>query len=430
MSTTAEPADPRQMGEEFDWQTWQRRRTATRRLRKRLQPPAIPRATVEDYRRNVPDLITRITNRIHEEVSGLAPADEHPDDEVAKAICGAVTQFIDVLVGVPSQRGDVFTYFRHLGELSGRSGRPLDAMRAAHGIATEESWSELRRAATTYDLSAEVQAQLTDALLQFQRELIAQAEAGHRAGHARARRPDGEGRRQFLDTLLDGSAPRDPEPTTWPNSGPVVVAVADPDSDQEADSVVDDDLGTFVSRRSEGLVVVASPEAMQALTARLAEQARTGVAVSWPVPPDEIRHAHRWAVGTLALAKQGVIDAPSSSVLRCEDHLDLLWIHADPALRRQTDETLLAPMMRIRPKHRIALAQTLLLWLQTRSSAPTLAAQLGIHEQTVRYRLRSIKKMFGDQLDDPSRIITLLAGIESALMHWTSTETTGPGTEP
>jgi DNA-binding PucR family transcriptional regulator len=34
-------------------------------------------------------------------------------------------------------------------------------------------------------------------------------------------------------------------------------------------------------------------------------------------------------------------------------------------------------------------------------SAPEVAAALGIHPQTARYRLRQLESLFGDRLDDP-----------------------------
>uniref|UniRef100_UPI00373FE05C helix-turn-helix domain-containing protein n=1 Tax=Streptomyces rimosus TaxID=1927 RepID=UPI00373FE05C len=40
------------------------------------------------------------------------------------------------------------------------------------------------------------------------------------------------------------------------------------------------------------------------------------------------------------------------------------------------------------PTHGRRLAETLLAWLETRGSAPEVAARLGVHLQTVRYRLR------------------------------------------
>lgn len=49
------------------------------------------------------------------------------------------------------------------------------------------------------------------------------------------------------------------------------------------------------------------------------------------------------------------------------------------------------------------LVETLLAWLETRGGAPEVAERLGVHPQTVRYRLRQIRALLGDEVDDPDR---------------------------
>ena len=44
---------------------------------------------------------------------------------------------------------------------------------------------------------------------------------------------------------------------------------------------------------------------------------------------------------------------------------------------------------------------TLLAWLQLGENAAEVAQQIRVHPQTVRYRLRQIQELFGDQLRDP-----------------------------
>lgn len=63
----------------------------------------------------------------------------------------------------------------------------------------------------------------------------------------------------------------------------------------------------------------------------------------------------------------------------------------------------LAPLAHCGPTHGRRLAETLLAWLETRGGAPEVAARLGVHPQTVRYRLRQIRELWGDEIDDPDR---------------------------
>jgi DNA-binding PucR family transcriptional regulator len=49
------------------------------------------------------------------------------------------------------------------------------------------------------------------------------------------------------------------------------------------------------------------------------------------------------------------------------------------------------------------IAETLLAWLQLGENAAEVAQRIHVHPQTVRYRMRQIHELFGDQLRDPDR---------------------------
>jgi hypothetical protein len=108
----------------------------------------------------------------------------------------------------------------------------------------------------------------------------------------------------------------------------------------------------------------------------------------------------RWARQALALARSGVIPANGAPV-RCDQHLSTLLILADEDLARALRSARLAPLARLRPGQRDRIAETLLAWLQLGQNAAEVAHQMHVHPQTVRYRLRQIQQLFGDQLRDP-----------------------------
>lgn len=70
---------------------------------------------------------------------------------------------------------------------------------------------------------------------------------------------------------------------------------------------------------------------------------------------------------------------------RCDQHLSTLLILADEDLARTLRRRRLAPLA----------------WLQLGENAAEVAQQIHVHPQTVRYRLRQIQELFGDQLRDP-----------------------------
>jgi DNA-binding PucR family transcriptional regulator len=108
----------------------------------------------------------------------------------------------------------------------------------------------------------------------------------------------------------------------------------------------------------------------------------------------------RWARRALALARGGVI-ASGGAPVRCDRHLSTLLILADEDLARALRSTRLAPLARLRPAQRDRIAETLLAWLQLGENAAEVAHRMHVHPQTVRYRLRQIHELFGDQLRDP-----------------------------
>ena len=107
-----------------------------------------------------------------------------------------------------------------------------------------------------------------------------------------------------------------------------------------------------------------------------------------------------------------------SPVLDCAEHRALLWLHAEPLLRQQLGHSVLAPLLRQAPHTRRILAETMLAWLETRGSAPALAARLGKHAQTVRYRLRRLHEIFGADLEDAERCFEIYLVLRASMPLW------------
>ncbi|WUH93858.1 helix-turn-helix domain-containing protein [Streptomyces sp. NBC_00433] len=107
----------------------------------------------------------------------------------------------------------------------------------------------------------------------------------------------------------------------------------------------------------------------------------------------------RWARHTLALAGAGAVSG--GSLLLGEDHLLPLWLLSDQALADQMAARYLAPLAALTPAQQARLLDTLRIWLTTRGTAAQIAEQLGVHPQTVRYRMRILERAFGQQLAHP-----------------------------
>jgi hypothetical protein len=373
--------------------------------------PGLTPQLVGTFRPRKDTLVRRISDRICHEVAGFA--DPGLAGLVSRAIGAAVDLFVDALAGAPARGHTVSDYYWWLGRAEAQSGHDLDAMRAAHHVATQEVWSELDTLVVDLGLSPTVHHRLAHAVMQFQKSLQDLAAAGYVEAQ---KGPDPQA--PLLDGLLGGASLarlRQLAGNRW--TIPERVAVA---TTEATDATVDCAAavrGVVSGVRRDRLVVVADSAVIDEVAVELAKHSLSPVAVSWGVEPTEASHAWRWTTRALRLARRHEIEVPASRVVRCHDHRTALLRHADPVLGRQLMIDVLAPLLAETPAQREALSQTMLLWLQTRGSAPALAAQLGVHDQTVRNRLRRIRAMFGETLDQPERALELMQALHVLRDH-------------
>ena len=78
-----------------------------------------------------------------------------------------------------------------------------------------------------------------------------------------------------------------------------------------------------------------------------------------------------------------------------------LWLMSDGPLIDQIARRQLAKMDGLTSRQRERLTETLRAWLRTRGTAARVGDDLGVHPQTVRYRMRQIEQTLGDDLADP-----------------------------
>ncbi|WP_346041976.1 helix-turn-helix domain-containing protein [Actinomadura chokoriensis] len=129
------------------------------------------------------------------------------------------------------------------------------------------------------------------------------------------------------------------------------------------------------------------------------------VAVGPAVPVARAADSLRWARETLALAVRGVI--PDGGLIRSAEHVPVLVISRAGELIDDAAATRLAPLEAVPPARRERLAETLLALLEHNFNAADASRRLRVHPQTVRYRLRHLQDLFGDELRDPRRCLEM-----------------------
>jgi DNA-binding PucR family transcriptional regulator len=133
-----------------------------------------------------------------------------------------------------------------------------------------------------------------------------------------------------------------------------------------------------------------------------------GHTVHWTEAAQSFRRA--------ALASQlldaGVLTA-RDGLLVTDEHLLALHLHSDPELLGDLARRALAPLDSLRPVVRDRLLATLRCWLDLHGHQGAMAHELGVHQQTVRYRLAQLRDLLGSQMEDPEQRLVLGLALRS-----------------
>jgi hypothetical protein len=127
------------------------------------------------------------------------------------------------------------------------------------------------------------------------------------------------------------------------------------------------------------------------------------------------RSAQR-AASAHRLAVAGRIQPPTQGggLVVADDHMPQLLLAADPSLATELAQRRLAPLAELPKVQRRRMEETLRAWLDRPGQVQAIAAELKVHPQTVRYRLRKLRDLFGPALDDPDGRFELQLALRSA----------------
>ena len=109
----------------------------------------------------------------------------------------------------------------------------------------------------------------------------------------------------------------------------------------------------------------------------------------------------RRAGAAYRLSVQGRLSPSGQSLVVADEHLPALLLAAEPALAAELARSRLAPLDALAAGPRERLADTLRAWLDRPGQVQAVAAALDVHPQTVRYRLKQLRELFGARLEDP-----------------------------
>lgn len=295
------------------------------------------------------------------------------------------------------------TVFRNLGKIEFNEGRSLDCLQTAYRVGGRVAWRHISEFGQAAGLGADMLCTSAEAIFAYVDEISALSIEGYTAAQTRAAGTRARRRRRLLELLL-ADPPSAPQTITaqaataqWTLPSEVTVVALEPRADQH--SLAAPDLHSDVLVDLEGgepCLVTGDPEKhLKNLTERLQGwRAVIGPTVRLADAPRSLL----WARRTLKLVQRGVL--PDAALTRCTDHLSTLWLLSDEFLVRELCTRSLEPFRDLTPKQRARLGETLLIWLQSRGSAPEIAKKLKVHPQTVRYRMHQLVDLFGDRLNN------------------------------
>ncbi|WP_335982304.1 helix-turn-helix domain-containing protein [Streptomyces sp. CA2R106] len=300
---------------------------------------------------------------------------------------------------------EIFDIYHAIGRGEAREGRSLDSFQGALRIAARITWRTVSALAGRDALPRQELALLGEAALVHLDEIAAATSAGFAEAQSRLADEPRRRRLRLLDMLTDEQPPTAQAiaalagAARWPVPSRIAVAVVDHQWEQEESRpILPPDLLVRFDRKPTRVVV---PDPDGPGRSRAVEAALRGhrAALGPAVPLTEGARSLRWALDALALARRGVL--PGRGLVRCADHLTTLLLFQDEALVDALGARHLGPLERMPRPYRERLAETLLSWLQCSRNASEVAVRLGIHPQTVRYRLRRLDELFGARLQQP-----------------------------
>jgi hypothetical protein len=296
-----------------------------------------------------------------------------------------------------------------LGRGEFREGRSLNALLHAYRVGARVAWRRMSAGALSAGVSGERIAALAETVFAYIDELSAESAEGYAREQA-AGASERQRRRERLLALLVRDPPAE-EATLVPAAEEAgwelprrlaLAAVGEGDPEGLAARLGADAVGAALE--GAGFVVLGDPDA-PGTRAALERAVGGGWAGLGPtVPVSQARRSLERAAAALALGAGAPLEAGgegAGGLIVAEEHLPELLLALDRQLASELAARALAPLEELPEGRRARLVETLAAWLDhDRQPTPT-AAALHLHPQTVRYRVRQLRELLGEAIEDP-----------------------------
>lgn len=372
---------------------------------------SLPREHVAKFLPTVGQLTADMITEIQRAVPAYArPLEGYFGTIMRSGVEQAVRRMLDSvgIGGSPSR--DWADLYRRIGKVEFHEGRSLDSLQTAYRVGGKVAWRHIADWGIRHQLPMRTLTVLAEAIFVYIDEISALSIEGYTRAQSQSERDKDRRRRRLLHALLNPTRTARESLATladkagWQLRDEVAAVALQPADDLQELPVPDlpDDVLMDLDGPSPCLITAQPQQHLAHLAPQLGgRRAAVGPVVAIGDTATSLRLARR----CLDLVLRGVID--DSPLTWTEDHLATLCLLGDEFLISELRSRTLAPLARLTSKQRHRTAQTTLAWLETRGSVSDIAQRLGIHPQTVRYRMRQVDSIFGDTLDDPDRRLEL-----------------------
>jgi hypothetical protein len=320
-------------------------------------------------------------------------------------------------VSVPASRPgeDVaWALFEELGRDQWRRDAPLRTLLSAYQVGGRVGWRRISTVAVRLELPSDALVALAEAVFQLVDDLSTATIAGYVDEQAQSATERERLREELAERLLSDRADTSAvaagaRAAGWPLPAEAAVVLLKEGDEVGRDALARMTPACLVSRRGPLTAAVLPDPGAPGARQRLLRALRGTSAVIGPtVPLDRLPESVR-----VAEAAVQTLDRPPAGgePLVAVDHLDAIIVHRDRGLLDALRAEQLRPLEAAAPGSRAALRETLRSWLVHMGNRREVSAELGVHPQTVRYRLGRLQELFGPALEDPATRLRLLLAL-------------------
>lgn len=365
----------------------------------------LPPEVAAVVRPELPALVDEIIEAVADGVAAYArPIDGPFGRGLRVGVEEALRQFVEEIErGGGGRRSDVYVA---LGRGEMRAGRSLDALLAAYRLGARVAWRRLAAIGTAAGLRPDTLYLLAESVFAYIDELSAESVEGFALEQAAQAGAAQLGRRRMVRLLVQ-DPPAEPDTVEaaareagWPLPRSLAaLAIGGPGREAAVQRLPPDAIADAAG--DVACVLVPDPDGpgRRALLRRALRDGAAGglgPTVAWP----EAALSFSRAGAVLGLLTAGALASSPGPLAVAAEHGPELLLAGDARLTRDVAGDTLAPLAQLPARSRARLTETLEAWLAEQGRLAPVAERLGVHPQTVRYRLGRLREVLGRRLDE------------------------------